>query len=455
MMPAEATALRIVRKAAAPLVPTRYPCPLGEWCRVQWVSPEARDLWVPRLQAIGRAWAAAERASVGVIREACRQVVAPDELPDLSRQAAMAGLVLQVLGRTATPQAYQSAARAPAPGEAWSYQVALTTPGAAAVWARAWAAGDDETMGRLLGYPACCVAAYRSRWTEAGWRDLTWPQATATAGVALADDGATVRLRAAPTRETPPHLVEASVLLRWLGVRWVPHLPCSFGCRASWRLGRAFRGLMAEDSAGAAVVSWMDDVTDAPIRWSAWHGIAEMLTPICRVSASTDATAERIAVEWPGRRVPEAAATGIGFPYAGRRDEALWRENGFATAEAMDVAHTRLLVALAEADGPIVDLGAGNGYLVARSGRPGVGVEIDRSKIASAAARGWPVVWGDLADTTTLPAGPWRTALVSRARAADLGEAAWAALLAWCRAQADETIVYDYLTGEVTRWPKS
>jgi hypothetical protein len=42
-------------------------------------------------------------------------------------------------------------------------------------------AGDDETMGRLLGFPACCIAFFRRTWVEDACVDTTWAMASASA----------------------------------------------------------------------------------------------------------------------------------------------------------------------------------------------------------------------------------------------------------------------------------
>jgi hypothetical protein len=38
-------------------------------------------------------------------------------------------------------------------------------------------AGDDGTMGRLLGFPDCCIAFFRKTWVDEGCVDTTWAMA--------------------------------------------------------------------------------------------------------------------------------------------------------------------------------------------------------------------------------------------------------------------------------------
>lgn len=414
---------------------TRYPQSLPEWTRVQWASEAVEALWRPRLARIQAAWQAVERATVGELREACRQTVTSEELPALTTLAAAYGLVCQILRRVAPAPHYRtSAAPAPAPGAPAAYDVAITTRAAALAWQRAWAAQDDMTLGLLLGYPRCCLEAYRARWMQAGWRDLTWLQAVETTG-AQEFGPHMVSLVASATPSRAAHVVEANLLWRWLGVRWVPHLPCTWNCAATRRLGQRWRGRVYAVDAEAG--AWIDDLLEGPAQWSAWHGIAEIETPLCRVSAWTDATAERIVVRWPGRRQPEGSQRA--------ESDGTWSHNGFRSRAAMDQGHAVVLAALAEApEGPVLDLGAGNGYLVARSGRPGVGVEQDADRVAHGAARGWPVQLGRVQRPETWPDAQWAVVLIGEPRLHELAPSELGTVASAIAERAQGVISYRY-----------
>ncbi len=269
----------------------RYPMPIPEWCRTIWVSAEAQELWEPRITRIGEAWAAAELASVGSFREACLQTVGPAQLPELNQKAIERRLDLLVLARQGDTGTYQAGPVSIEGAASWNYRVALVTKMAAVPFLDAWRDGDDEVMGKLLGFPECCRAFFQRIWVDEKWIDTTWPMA----------QGET--LVAGP--------VECNILLRWLGVRWVPHLPCSFDCEHTTELGREFRALMGDTDE----TRWMDELLDGPVQWSGWHGIAEIVTPVVKISAKTDATADKLTVRRKGTGYPEAGAAGLSFPY--------------------------------------------------------------------------------------------------------------------------------------------
>jgi SAM-dependent methyltransferase len=62
-------------------------------------------------------------------------------------------------------------------------------------------------------------------------------------------------------------------------------------------------------------MEWLLDMLSWPVEWSALHGIAEVRTPILKISTATDATAERLEVRRQGEGYPEEGARGLHFPY--------------------------------------------------------------------------------------------------------------------------------------------
>jgi hypothetical protein len=142
----------------------------------------------------------------------------------------------------------------------------------------------------------------------------------------------------------------------------------------------------------------MAEILNWPVEWTALHGIGEIRTPILRACFATDATADKLTVQWEGTRYPEEGATGIAFPYRkpetdaqpmkflkpsiGRissRESNLKEEviptvaqrNGFSSVERMEQAHTVILNFLRDLSplkpwGTVVDLGCGDGTLLTR-----------------------------------------------------------------------------------------
>jgi Putative heavy-metal chelation len=167
---------------------------------------------------------------------------------------------------------------------------------------RAWSGRDDHAVGALLGYPVCCRDFFRKTWTQGPGLDTTWAMAgadeTATGVVDMEPNGSTF----------------ANLLWRWLGVRAVPHLPCSFHCKETAALGMQFRAV-AEQAQCGPTWRWLEEVLSWPVQWSALHGIAEIKTPILKIVTRTDAAERKQIVNWKGNGYPPEGAAGQQFPY--------------------------------------------------------------------------------------------------------------------------------------------
>ena len=302
---------------------------LTERTRQTWASAAARDAWEGRLQEASRGWAAAEVESVKFgLRRAALVSEAVEGLPSV-----------QVGNRWAVgPEAEQLA-------------IALRL-------------GDDRAVGRLLGFPECCVNFFMRTWAQ-GTRDTTWQMLGMAKGP-----------------------IEANILGRWLGMRWVTHLPCSFQCEETVAIGQKMRALVPSTHAAT-----IDEVLSWPVEWSALHGAAEIKYPVCKIVTGTGYTATKLIVRREGTRYPAEGVRGLVFPYRQTAPaqplefrRPAYTENGFTSQVAQDAMHLMVLEELRQhpPKGLTLDLGAGNGELMKKIAAnfhvPVNGVEVDVSK---------------------------------------------------------------------------
>jgi len=317
--------------------------------RITWTSAAARAVWEPRLSLVSAAFVEAERQSVIVgLRDSTLQTVAPEGLTDLAKAMAAHGLVVLPVGKVARSLAYASASQPVRLGEPFDLRVVITRPAHLDAWAKAWETSDNETIGRLLGYPACCRTFFSRVWDQEHWFDTTGPMA-----------------------EGYVHVRGTNMLLRWFGVRPVPHLPCAFDCLPTLHIATKLRELMPEPAQ-----TWARQMLSWPVKWSSLHGIAEIFTPVFRAIVPTDALASKTEVCFQGDGYPKEGATGLSFPY--RREGMGWEpRNGFMSDEAMFAAHAVLLQALPNRSfETVIDLGCGDGALLRQiAARRRVGVE--------------------------------------------------------------------------------
>jgi SAM-dependent methyltransferase len=139
-------------------------------------------------------------------------------------------------------------------------------------------------------------------------------------------------------------------------------------------------------------MDWMLEILSWPVEWTALHGIAEIKTPLMRVSTQTDATPDKYVVQRLSQAYPQEGALGAAFPFKrmpakerlsrsrrevvkqprqpASREEHPWlaADNGFASSANMETAHQPIIAlaleALAGRPGCVLDLGCGNGALL-------------------------------------------------------------------------------------------
>ena len=447
---------------------------LPDFTRVSWVSDGARETWQPRIRSIGAAWDEIEwRSIISGVRDCCITVVTPEEYIEHAGKWAKLGLSTLPIEIQALSSYSYSATNAPAAyGQPFGFRLVLGAPKSVASFKDAYDACDNEAIGSHLGYPPCCTRFFERVWVEQRMVDTTWPMALATTPAA---NGADTLEVSGP--------IEANILWRWMGVRAVPHLPCSFDCGATVELGQRLIRL-GHQAGFNEEMQWLREILNWPAEWSALHAIAEIKTPLLKVSARTDATARKYTVRRIGEAYPEEGAQGVRFPY--RRQSKVPRtrsrgfrqglehstvespvrhpawyatDNGFASSSAMDAAHRPIvelaLQILAGQEGNVLDLGCGNGALLKKiyqtCGRSTpFGVDLSAECIAHAREL-FPELTehfktGDLFECHELFPDDWRCALVllMPGRMVEAPPAEANRLRRWLAHHADRILVYAY-----------
>ena len=412
---------------------------LPDFTRVAWVSDAARDAWQPRLTRITAAWLEIEWHAVAAgVRRCAIATTSPEEfLAEATRWAAvgLSAMPIEMMGISGQP--YSATPVSAEPDQPFVFRFVVGTIDDVATFKRAWEAGDDETIGDLLGYPACCREFFRRVWVDDAMVDTTWPMAVASTDSL---DGTTTIEVAGPP--------QANILWRWMGARAVPHLPCRFDCPATVEFADALVSV-GRDAGFGEEMDWLLEILSWPVEWSALHGIAEVKTPVLKVSTRTDATAGRYVVRREGTGFPAEGAHGLGPPFRvpvklrlstsrgfrrglehaaepPSRARAAWyaTDNGFPSIAAMNDAHRPVVEAAASAlgrrGGNVLDLGCGNGALLEKltAAAPGVvpfGIDFERARIEHARAlhpdTAEHFVVGDLFDHHDLWSDPGRFAL--------------------------------------------
>lgn len=237
--------------------------------RTIWVSPEARQAWGPTIQAASLWYYAIERLTVKEGLRKCTTVhVNPNNLSASLLSFAEEGLVFLPLRRVGSYSGFAHYHPPVVDGKSWSYYGVLSCSlTSAKAFFKASDAGDHKTIGELLGYPKCCIEFFNHVWKQ-GYYDPIWQAATRTDGTSRSDNVVTI----------PNSRLWAG--LRYVGIRAVPHLPCSFSCIESMRMFNAWHD--ASRHAGLEISSLLSMLA-LPVEWNCLKGIAEVTTPYFRV----------------------------------------------------------------------------------------------------------------------------------------------------------------------------
>ena len=293
----------------------------------QWKSLKLRRLYEPILDSARCAWNEIELATVPGERSSTLVYLAPSEIPAATRDADLAGMRV-------VPVEYDRIRG--------QLRCAVTTL-EAREWVEAYHAQDDDFIGRLLGYPECCRDAFAATW-GAG------KHSTETTWSTLAGDW------------------RANGLLRQLGIRMTPWMPCSPTCKETIAAASRYEKMAREYDIDVASIHLLLDLETT---YDARHGIAFVETPVFRFSADADAGTRKL--DRPGVRHPlEVKPSFV--------------DNGFHNHTAMRDAHRVLLKAIGIVNGDVLDLGSGDGRLLSKI--PGDGPRIGIERLADVVTRG-------------------------------------------------------------------
>lgn len=353
-----------------------------EYLRHAWVSAKAQQIWAPRLKRIVKAWSDIEWLSVAEgVRRCALASASPETL--LSQggvylQHNLVCLPLALVGNT-PGIGYSSKMTQYEPGRPFGFRTVIGRLYDVKEFSDAWRVGDNPRVADLLGYPDCCGAFFQNVWIERKLLDTTWP-------MALASQGTFHGKAHIEVGNTP----ETNILWRWMGVRSVPHLPCSFVCDKTRKL--AGQMLSVGSAHGyAEEVAWIRTILSWPIEWTATNGICEVQTPILKFMAPTDTASENRTVRLRSDFYPEEAAPGVRFPFLQSIEESnahissgpvdgpssssvlipewMASDNGFQSIRQQEDAHRTIVDEVVKRlrgkkQAAVMDLGCGNGALL-------------------------------------------------------------------------------------------
>lgn len=279
---------------------------LPEFIRISWVSDTDREVWEPRIDRIIKAWREVEWLSVAEgIRQCATISVSPEYLVSVGEKAVKKGLFVLPLGYQGVQNySYSNENLGKTPTEQFLLNVVIgKSQDVLKFKSVSETASDYELIGKLVGYPPCCQEFFRQV-LEEGNADATWSMAVATTPP-LTENDVSIEITSSPF---------VNLFWRWLGIRPIPHFPCSFNCKHSLDMARNYISI-GREFGYSDEMDWLLTILSWPVQWSALHGIAEIKTPILRLSTKTDATPIKYEVRRVADMYPAEGAKGLYFPY--------------------------------------------------------------------------------------------------------------------------------------------
>ena len=234
--------------------------------RIIWASDVSRKTWEPRIAAASRAFAELERLTVvHEMRECTTMHASPKRLEQQIRDLAKQGLCFLPLRAVGAYNGFAHSHPPVEPGKDWNYYgVVARNAGILEAFAEATASSDHVAMGRLLGYPECCSKFFVDVWGR-GYVDPVW-QAAEKCG--KRDGNHCLHL------ENSTWAVWQG--FRYIGVRAVPHLPCSFDCKSSKTMAESWLDFGYKQNIHG--IADIEKLLQLSCEWDCYKGIAQIRT---------------------------------------------------------------------------------------------------------------------------------------------------------------------------------
>jgi len=210
----------------------------------------------------------------------------PQELVVKQKEMEQLGLIIVPLNKEGNNRAgYGNHSTDYDGGDDFVWRSIITRPQFKDTWKDIWEERKKDifvgetNIGINLGYPKCCSHFFTNVWMRNAGIDTTWQQAV---GHGQEPTNNTVLLPS-----TTP--IWASNLLRWVGLKLVTHLPCSFNCTESKRIALENLGLATKYGYGYEY-NKLCEMLDWEITWEAQYGVAVIDTPLFTINTVTDIT---------------------------------------------------------------------------------------------------------------------------------------------------------------------
>lgn len=233
--------------------------------RTVYHSAADRETWAPRVQRVNEVWPVVERMSVVEGMRPCAiQTLTPTQYLELLAWGQRHGVYLHVGMRV---KGFEGFSHRFEEGDDLFVTALSRDPSLL------------ESADRHLGYPACCAAWFEDVFGEQKVVDPIWQ---------WAGGGSPGRVTVYPSPYANP-------MLRYLNLRFAPHIPCSPSCGGSVELSKQVAQLMPPE-----VVEWLEELLSGDLEWDCYRGVAIVRARPFRIVVGSNPTRRRYVVRSHG-----------------------------------------------------------------------------------------------------------------------------------------------------------
>jgi hypothetical protein len=285
---------------------------LPPFTRTQFVSREAKEKWEVKIRNAQKVYNELETSSVEHgVRDAMLAFVSSDRLEFAMREFTKRGMMFVPARKEAYNGSFSHQSMTYSGGNMFTYRGVLTKRNdIAGEFIDALHNNNDIKIGQLLGFPECCCNFFDENWQN-NYFDPMWQQAQ-NSGDAIKyekekDGKYIIRLK---EDETFWHNTS---VFRYVGVRTVPHIPCSVNCKGTKVMAVDWLNL-----ANDLKLDGTDDIKEIlslPYSWDVYKGCAEVTTPVLKIRTKSVFATKSHIVQRESSYYPEESVTGLDFPF--------------------------------------------------------------------------------------------------------------------------------------------
>lgn len=283
--------------------------------RIQFATKECKNIWENKIRIAKRFFKELEGIeTVAHDLRRCAIVDVPiQEVDSFTRRIAKKGLILVPITKIGMVQSFTHLT--PVYHDEYDFLVkCVVTKNTADAeeLIDAFMTSNNETIGRLLGFPPCCVDFFNQIWSD-GYFDPIWQQGENTVEKKVFDFQDEVHHIDRHVIKIKPGNHEIISVFRYLGIRVVSHLPCSFSCTASIDIANE-RMKLAKEIQMAGLDETLD-ILSLPFEWDCLKGIAIINTPVFKMVTDSVPCFPRYIIRKDSDFYPEEAPSGLQFPW--------------------------------------------------------------------------------------------------------------------------------------------